>query len=65
MLALHGIVWFICLLLSTFAVFQTIGMAGMVSFFPEGRRWWQFPVQLLSLTCFAFVVLYHPFGTAP
>lgn len=60
--ALYVIIWFIVLLASILAVFEFVGMRTMVNFFPEGRRWWQFPAQIASLAVFAAVVLNHPFG---
>lgn len=61
MIVIKHIGWFLWLLLSIYIVFQFIGMHLMVSYFPEGRRWWQFPAQLASLAFFATAVLYHPF----
>jgi hypothetical protein len=61
MSALLAIGWFISLYVSVAVVFHTIGWSGLVRMFPEGWRWWQFPVQLLSLAFFAAVVLNHPF----
>jgi len=59
--AITAIGWFIALIVSIMCIFSMVGMHGMVSFFPEGRRWWQFPVQLASLALFAVVVINHPF----
>jgi hypothetical protein len=53
--------WFIGLIISIISVFQFVGISGIVNMFPEGRRWWMLPTQLLSLVIFAIVVLYHPF----
>lgn len=61
MTELMAILWFIMLLLSVAAVFNFIGSALMVQFFPEGRRWWQLPAQLLSLAFFGAMVLLNPF----
>ncbi|WP_458717029.1 hypothetical protein [Pseudomonas gregormendelii] len=61
MTAALGIFWFVGLLLSIYAIFQTVGSAMMVNFFPEGRRWWQFPSQLVSLAVFAAFCINHPF----
>lgn len=63
MTALYNIAWFIALILSIFGVFGCIGFRGLVNMFPEGRRWWHFPAQILALTIFAAAVLNHPFGT--
>lgn len=60
--AVIAIGWAVALAVSVMAIFALVGMHGMVSFFPEGRRWWQLPAQLLSLALFAAVVLNHPFG---
>lgn len=64
MVALKIIGWFVLLLLSIAAVFNLVGMRLMVGYFPEGRRWWMLPAQLLSLAVFAAIVLFHPFGGA-
>lgn len=60
--SLFAISWFLLLLLSMVLIFNFVGMRAMCDFFPEGRRWWQFPAQLASLAFFAAVVLNHPFG---
>jgi hypothetical protein len=61
MTALLSIAWFLALLLSVCAVFQFVGMRLMVSYFPEGRRWWMLPAQLGSLALFAALIHYNPF----
>jgi hypothetical protein len=53
--------WAFALIVSVWVVFQTVGLARMVAFFPEGRRWWMFPAQIASLALFAIIVLKHPF----
>lgn len=63
MTALLAIGWFIALLLSLAAVFKFVGARSMVIFFPEGDKWWLLPAQLASVTVFAIVVLFHPFGS--
>jgi drug/metabolite transporter superfamily protein YnfA len=55
------VVWFLVLLFSMHLVFEVVGLRRMVQFFPEGRRWWMLPAQLVSLAIFAAVVLNHPF----
>lgn len=60
--ALFAIAWFVGLSVSVLLVFEFVGNAGITRMFPEGRRWWHLPVQLASLTLFAAVVLFHPFG---
>tara|TARA_Y100000310_G_scaffold321546_1_gene379311 strand:+ start:2656 stop:2838 length:183 start_codon:yes stop_codon:yes gene_type:complete len=57
-----AILWFLWLLFSIYLIFEFVGMSGLVSMFPEGRRWWHLPSQLLSIGHFAIVVLFHPFG---
>lgn len=59
--AVFAIIWFIALFASIVLIFNFIGMHGMVTFFPEGRRWWMFPLQILSLTLFSALVLINPF----
>lgn len=59
--ALYVIGWFVGLLISIALVYNWVGMAGLTAMFPEGRRWWHIPVQLLTLILFAFVILHHPF----
>lgn len=61
----YTLTWLILLAFSIYLVFVLVGMRLMVQFFPEGRRWWQTPVQLLALMFFALVVLYQPFGALP
>jgi hypothetical protein len=61
MQALLTIVWFLSLLISVDLIFVFVGFSGMTQMFPEGKRWWHFPVQLLTLAIFAAVVLFHPF----
>ena len=61
MTALLTIIWFIGLILSILGVFHFVGMSGLVNMFPEGRRSWMLPAQLLSLAVFAAVVINHPF----
>lgn len=53
--------WFISLVASIWLIFQMVGIHAMTSFFPEGHRYWHFPVQLGTLILFAVVVLNHPF----
>lgn len=58
---IKSIAWFILLIISLVAVFENIGVRGLVRMFPEGWRWWQLPAQVVSLAVFSTVVLYHPF----
>lgn len=58
---LYAIVWFLLLAFSILSVFELVGMRSMVNFFPEGRRWWQLPAQLVSLAIFAAIIINHPF----
>lgn len=58
--ALKAIGWFLALLISVWIVFETVGVRGLVRMFPEGRRWWMFPVQLSSLALFAAVIHFNP-----
>lgn len=57
----YTVLWLIWLLTALFAVYQSVGLHFMVNFFPEGKRWYQIPLQLISLGYFALVVLKHPF----
>ena len=59
--AIYAIGWFLLLAASILAVFELVGTRLMVTFFPEGRRWWQLPAQLASLGVFAAIVINHPF----
>ena len=56
-----AIIWFVLICASTAFIFTVVGWSGLTGMFPEGRRWWHFPVQLLSLVIFAALVLNHPF----
>ncbi len=58
---LYTILWLIALFCSVQFVYATIGINLMVHMFQEGKRWWQFPLQMTALIVFAAVVLYHPF----
>ena len=61
MTALIPILWVLWFLFSVAAVFECVGWRSMVQFFPEGRRWWMLPLQLLTLFNFAMCVLFNPF----
>ena len=58
---IQAIFWFIGLLLAIQAIRVTFGWAGLVAMFPEGKRWWMFPVQILSLVFFAVIIRLNPF----
>lgn len=60
--AVKAIGWFILLVVSILAVFEVVGWSGLIRMFPEGKRWWILPVQLLSLACFAAVVYFNPWS---
>ena len=62
MSAFKDIMWFVGTIASITAIFELVGFSGLVRMFPEGRRWWQFPAQLLSLAAFAALVLVNPFS---
>ena len=63
MTAALNILWFVGFVLSMVLVFEFIGFRGLTNMFPEGRRAWHFPVQILTLVFFASMVLYNPFIT--
>ena len=63
MTAFLNILWFIGFVLSILLVFEFVGFRGLVNMFPEGRRAWHLPLQLLTLVFFAAMVLYNPFIT--
>jgi hypothetical protein len=63
MTALLHILWFLGFALSIHLVFMFIGFNGLTNMFPEGKRAWHFPAQLLTLVFFALMVLYNPFIT--
>lgn len=58
---LYVIIWVAILCLSVVLNFHFVGMRLMCAFFPEGKRWWMLPVQVVTLVFFAAVVLCHPF----
>ncbi|UKS71528.1 hypothetical protein VIK251_00201 [Klebsiella phage vB_KpnM_VIK251] len=62
MTALLAILWFLWLFISVAAVFECVGWRSMVQFFPEGRRRWMLPLQLLTLFNFAVCILQNPFA---
>lgn len=57
----HLILWLIAMYVATRCVFTFVGLRYMVQMYPEGNRWYIFPLQLVSLAVFAITVLYHPF----
>lgn len=59
--ALKVIGWFVLFLTSVSFIYETVGIHRMVCFFQEGKRWYQIPLQWLSLGIFAAVVINHPF----
>lgn len=61
MAALLAISWFVWLIGSVVCIFHFIGFSGLTAMFPEGRRSWHFPIQLLTLVNFALVVKFDPF----
>ncbi|SUE95894.1 Uncharacterised protein [Ectopseudomonas mendocina] len=61
MSALIVIGWFIFTLVSIGCVLQFVGSLLMVEFFPEGKRWWMWPLRWVSLAFFAGMVLINPF----
>lgn len=61
MTALLAILWFLWLVVSWVLVFEFVGAAALVNMFPEGRKWWLFPAQVISLLSFAACVHFHPF----
>uniref|UniRef100_A0AAU8GIL8 Uncharacterized protein n=1 Tax=Salmonella phage vB_SEnST11_KE23 TaxID=3161174 RepID=A0AAU8GIL8_9CAUD len=61
MTALIAILWALWLLVSVNVVFELVGCRGLVQMFPEGKRWWMLPSQLLALCNFAACVLLNPF----
>ena len=61
MSALGAIAWFVALLINILVIFHFVGLSGLVNMFPEGRRWWLLPSQLMSLATFAIICIYHPF----
>lgn len=60
--ALKVIGWLLMLCASMYAVFLFVGISALCNMFPEGKRGWHLPVQLVSLAVFAAVVLNHPFN---
>jgi TRAP-type C4-dicarboxylate transport system permease small subunit len=61
--ALLNISWFLGFVFSIILVFHYIGFSGLTSMFPEGKRAWHLPAQLLTLVFFGAMVLYNPFIT--
>ena len=59
--SLMAFLWLVWLLASVWGVFQTVGAHLMVMYFPEGKRWWLFPSQIIALAFFAAAVHFHPF----
>lgn len=56
------LLWVVGTVISILAIYQTVGCHLMVSYFPEGKRWWIFPSQLVALSVFAAFMAFHPFG---
>ena len=63
MTAALNILWFLGFALSIHLVFMFVGFSGLTNMFPEGKRVWHLPAQLLTLVFFAAMVLYNPFIT--
>ena len=59
--ALLNISWFLAFAWSIWLVFEFVGFAGLTRMFPEGKRAWHLPAQLLTLVFFGAMVLYNPF----
>jgi len=55
------IVWIVGMLFSLVFIYMTIGYTGLCCMFPEGKRWWHTPSELLSLSFFAALIHFHPF----
>jgi hypothetical protein len=60
-LAILTILWFVALLASIAFIRETARMHAMICMFPEGYRWWVFPLFLTALAMFASLVLFRPF----
>lgn len=58
--ALKVIGWAAWLIFATLLVFQFVGFRTMCEFFPEGKRAWHLPAQLVALAFFAAAVLCNP-----
>jgi len=59
--ALMVLGWAVWIVVSIALVYDFVGYSGLVSMFPEGRRWWHLPAQFLALGLFAAAVICHPF----
>lgn len=59
--AVWVIVWLAAMLTAIVAVYQTVGVHLMVQYFPEGKRWWMLPAQLLAIAVFGVICAFHPF----
>lgn len=54
--------WGLWLCVSIYLIFLFVGYRSMVQMFPEGKSWWDLPVQLSCIAHFTVVVLLHPFN---
>ena len=61
---LFAIGWALWLLAAALGIYGTVGNAALVAMFPEGKRWWHFPSEVIALCHFALVVLYNPWRSS-
>ena len=52
--------WFIAFIIAIFFIFRTVGYIGLCNMFPEGFRWYTYPLAYLSITIFALLIIFNP-----
>lgn len=53
--------WFIAMVINVVYIYRIFGYAGLTAMFPEGKRWWHWPIQVICLTIFGILCHYTPF----
>jgi len=60
--ALKTLGWAVWIMASYLAVEEFFGYGGIVRMFPEGKRWWMTPAQMLALLSFTMAVVHSPWS---
>jgi hypothetical protein len=53
--------WGIGILYSLWLIFQIIGYVGLCNMFPEGFRWYTYPLAIASIVLYTVLILVNPF----
>lgn len=55
------LLWGLGLSVSVFLMIRILGYVGLCTMFPEGFRWYTWPVGILSIVFYTVMVLINPF----